>query len=79
MDQGTDRALVLARDSNAPGTPAQEELHAALEEARGQVEASLVEIRDIVRQRTDWRAAVRQHPERCVAIAFGLGFLWGLR
>jgi ElaB/YqjD/DUF883 family membrane-anchored ribosome-binding protein len=82
MDQRAEGALITHEAAPLKILDSSEdtlELHGAIDAARTQIEASLTDIREIVKKRTDWRASVRRTPYRAVGVAFGLGFLLGLR
>lgn len=52
-------------------------LAASVERARAELEATLGELRGVVRERLDWRAWVRERPLVAVALAAALGFGMG--
>jgi hypothetical protein len=50
-------------------------IRAGIERARQEIEQSVSELRQGVRETLDWRGLVRRHPAATLGGAFALGFL----
>ena len=65
------RSAAAARDPEA--------IRAGIEEARAEIAASMLALREEVDERLDWRQHVRRNPWAAIGVAFALGWVLGRR
>lgn len=80
LERRLDQSSEVARSE--PGARADREIdqiRASIDETRRQIARDLASVRQDVEYSLDWRSWVRQYPWQSVGIAFGAGFILGLK